>query len=63
MMGVLGTKLVSFGRYGRTKKLKLLVPVDDIASVLEGDEILSPVLTHPPPNTDSQLSHKRFLDT
>lgn len=58
MMGVLGTKLMSFGRYGRTKKLKLLVPIDDVASVLESDEVLSPVITHPPPNTGPQCSHK-----
>lgn len=62
MMGVLGTKLVSFGRYGRTKKLKLLVPIDDIASVLENDELLSPVLTHPPSDAGPQPPHKHFLD-
>jgi len=60
MMGVLGTKLISFGRYGRTKKLKLLVPIDDVASVLECDELLSPVLTHPSPNTAPQYSDKHL---
>jgi len=60
MMGVLGSKLISFGRYGRTKKLKLLVPIDDVASVLECDELLSPVLTHPSPNTAPQYSDKHL---
>jgi len=58
MMGVLATKLISFGRYGRTKKLKLLVPIDDIASVLDSDEVLSPLLTHSSPDTRSRRPRK-----
>jgi len=57
MMGVLATKLISFGRYGRTKKLKLMVPTDDIASVLESDEVLSPLLSLPSSKTGPPIFH------
>lgn len=41
MLGVVSCDLVSFGRYGRTRRLLLKVPIDELRNVLERDDILS----------------------
>ncbi|MCS7142397.1 MAG: orc1/cdc6 family replication initiation protein [Aigarchaeota archaeon] len=44
MLGVISSDVVSFGRYGRTRKISLKVPMDEVKSVIEQDEILSSLL-------------------
>lgn len=48
MLGVIGGEVVSLGRYGRTRRIRLLVPSDEISSVFERDEMLSYLLSYRP---------------
>ncbi|RLG03606.1 MAG: cell division control protein Cdc6 [Thaumarchaeota archaeon] len=46
MLGVLKSDLVNRGRYGRTRKISLLTPVEEVEEVIENDELLSTLLNH-----------------
>ena len=48
MLGVVEGEVVSMGRHGRTKKLRLLTPVEEVEEVLAGDELLESILEHRP---------------
>ena len=48
MLGVVKSDLVNMGRYGRTRKIVLLTPVEEIEEVIGGDEILSTLLNYKP---------------
>lgn len=54
ILGLLNTRVVSFGRYGRTKKIKLGVPSKIIAEVLSDDDVVGSLLKH-----EAKLKHKR----
>jgi len=43
MLGVVSCDLVSFGRHGRTRRIKLAINQDDVMTVFEKDELLSSV--------------------
>jgi len=44
MLGVLSSSVVSYGRYGRTRKITLKIPADEVRSAFERDELLSQLL-------------------
>jgi cell division control protein 6 len=44
MLGVLSSNVISYGRYGRTRKISLKIPVDEVRQALERDEFLSHLL-------------------
>ncbi|RLG05051.1 MAG: cell division control protein Cdc6 [Thaumarchaeota archaeon] len=46
MLGVLKSDLVNRGRYGRTRKISLLTPIDEVEEVIKNDELLSTLLNH-----------------
>jgi cell division control protein 6 len=46
MLGVISCDVVSFGRYGRTRRIILKVPMEEIKSVLERDELLSNLIEY-----------------
>lgn len=48
VMGILNTRVVSFGRYGRTKKIRLGIPGRTVVQVLSDDAFMSPLLSHNP---------------
>lgn len=48
MLGVVECELVSYGRYGRTRKINLSLPIDEITSVFEKDDILASLLSYAP---------------
>jgi len=55
MLGVLQSEVVSMGRYGRTRKIALLTPIDEVEDAVASDELLSTLLNHKP----SVLREKR----
>ena len=48
VMGVLNTRLVSLGRYGRTKKIRLCLPNSTITGAYSEDPWINPLLKYPP---------------
>jgi cell division control protein 6 len=48
MLGIINAKVESKGRYGRTKKIKLSVPSNQIKEVLEEDETLKNISNYAP---------------
>lgn len=48
VLGVINTRLISLGRYGRTKKISLGVPVTLVREVFSGDERSAPLLNYVP---------------
>lgn len=44
MLGVLKSEIISMGRYGRTRKITLMTPIDEIEQVLENDDLLKDIL-------------------
>ena len=48
MLGVIKSNLVNMGRYGRTRKIILLTPLEEVEEVIGGDEILSSILNYKP---------------
>ncbi len=48
MLGVVKSDLVSMGRRGRTRKIMLLTPVEEIEEVIGGDDLLSTLLNYRP---------------
>lgn len=53
VMGLLNSRLVSLGRYGRTKKIALGVPRKIVAEVLSEDDILRSLLNYRPKSLSS----------
>lgn len=48
IMGILNARVVSFGRYGRTKKIRLGVGPKTVAEVLAEDSLVGRLLNHSP---------------
>ena len=48
MLGIINAKVESKGRYGRTKKIKLLVPQSQVKDVLEDDERIKSISSYVP---------------
>ncbi|MEM1710850.1 MAG: orc1/cdc6 family replication initiation protein [Nitrososphaerota archaeon] len=48
MLGVVKSELVNMGRHGRTRRIILLTPLDEIEEAISGDELLSALLDHKP---------------
>ena len=46
MLGVVKSELVNMGRHGRTRRIILLTPPDEIEEAIRGDELLSPLLDY-----------------
>jgi len=49
MLGVVKSELVNMGRHGRTRRIILLTPLDEVEEAISGDELLSSLLDHKPP--------------
>jgi cell division control protein 6 len=58
IMGVLNARVVSFGRYGRTKKIRLGVEARSVTASFNGDEMVRGLLTYVP---RSVLRHQTSL--
>lgn len=48
VLGLLNTRLVSLGRYGRTKRINLGIPAESIRQVYSDDSWISPLLNYTP---------------
>lgn len=48
MLGVVKSELVNMGRHGRTRRIILLTPLDEVEEAISGDELLSALLDHKP---------------
>ena len=48
MLGVLKSEVVSLGRYGRTRKITIMTPLDEVQQVIESDDLLKSLLNHKP---------------
>jgi cell division control protein 6 len=48
MLGVLRSEVVSLGRYGRTRRITIMTPLDEVQQVIESDELLKSLLNHKP---------------
>ena len=48
MLGIINAKIESKGRYGRTKRIKLLVPQSQVKEVLEDDERIKSISDYAP---------------
>ena len=48
IMGILNARVVSFGRYGRTKKIRLGVEARAITNTFQDDELVKSLLTYEP---------------
>ncbi|MCS7126445.1 MAG: orc1/cdc6 family replication initiation protein [Aigarchaeota archaeon] len=46
MLGVLSSEIVNMGRYGRTRRITLLTPVDEVEQVIKSDDLLKTLLDH-----------------
>jgi cell division control protein 6 len=58
IMGVLNARVVSFGRYGRTKKIRLGVEARSVTASFSGDEMVRGLLSYSP---RSVLKHQTNL--
>ncbi|HZY94053.1 MAG TPA: orc1/cdc6 family replication initiation protein [Candidatus Bathyarchaeia archaeon] len=56
IMGILNARVVSFGRYGRTKKIRLGVENRAIANAFGGDEFVRGLLAHAPQSVTRRQS-------
>ncbi|MHB8586947.1 MAG: ORC1-type DNA replication protein [Thermoplasmatota archaeon] len=56
MLGILNAKVISKGRYGRTKEIQLSVPVDETKAVIKEDVLLESVTDYSPQRGQSRLS-------
>ncbi|KON28289.1 hypothetical protein AC481_02135 [miscellaneous Crenarchaeota group archaeon SMTZ-80] len=50
LLGILNSRLVSYGRYGRTKKIRLGIPVKTINTTFSGDDMIKELFTYIPKN-------------
>jgi cell division control protein 6 len=48
MLGILQARVISKGRYGRTKEIQMSVPLDETKSVLREDPVLEPIVGYSP---------------
>ena len=58
IMGILNARVVSFGRYGRTKKIRLGVEARAITNTFQDDELVKSLLTYAP----RCLNHQQSLN-
>ena len=56
IMGILNARVVSFGRYGRTKKIRLGVEARAITNTFQDDELVKSLLTYAPRCLNRQQS-------
>ena len=56
IMGILNARVVSFGRYGRTKKIRLGVEARAITNTFQDDELVKSLLTYAPHCLNRQQS-------
>ncbi len=54
MLGILNARVISKGRYGRTKEIRMSVPLEETRGVLEEDHVLADVIDYTP-KTQSRL--------
>ncbi len=54
IMGIVNARVVSFGRYGRTKKIRLGVETRTITATFSNDEIIGGLLEHAPKSLHKQ---------
>lgn len=59
VMGLLNSKVVSMGRYGRTKKIRLEISRTIIQDVLGPDDRLGPLIKYQPQILAKNVKHKR----
>ena len=52
MLGVVKSDLVNMGRRGRTRKISLLTPIEEVEEVIESDELLASLLNYTPASID-----------
>ncbi len=57
IMGVVNARVVNFGRYGRTKKIRLGVEGRAIAETFSQDNSVAPLLSHSPISIRGKLPH------
>lgn len=48
MLGILQARVISKGRYGRTKEIQMSVPIDETKGVLREDPVLEPIVSYSP---------------
>lgn len=48
MLGILQARVISKGRYGRTKEIQMSVPIEETKSVLREDAVLEPIVGFSP---------------
>jgi cell division control protein 6 len=48
MLGILQARVISKGRYGRTKEIQMSVPLDETKGVLREDPVLEPIVGYSP---------------
>lgn len=48
MLGILQARVISKGRYGRTKEIQMSVPLDETKNVLREDAVLEPIVGFSP---------------
>ncbi len=58
IMGVVNARVVSFGRYGRTKKIRLGIEPRTITATFASDEVVGGLLEHAP----KSLHRQRHFD-
>lgn len=58
MLGVLSSSVVSYGRYGRTRRISLKISADEVRHALERDEFLSHLLDQSIAMTGSEESER-----
>jgi cell division control protein 6 len=57
LMGILNARVVSFGRYGRTKKIRLGVEPRAVTSTFGSDELVRGLLEYAPKSLSKQHNH------
>lgn len=55
IMGLLNARVVSFGRHGRTKKIRLGVPSNIIIEVLSADDVMGQLFNYAPKRINKKL--------
>lgn len=46
MLGVIHSEIVNMGRYGRTRKITIVTPLDEVEQVVRSDDLLKSILDH-----------------
>ncbi len=58
LLGILNSRLVSYGRYGRTKKIRLGIPVKTINMTFSRDDMIKDLFTYIPKNIPKKRTRK-----